>query len=236
MSNQNQFAYDVFISYSSKDRPWVRQELLPRLEAHGLRACIDYRDFAVGAPILTEIERALLTSRKTLLVMSPAYMQSGWTEFENLLLQTLDPSSQNQRLIPLRKEECEIPLRIRYLIYVDFAAPDDLAFEWERLLKALGAPEGSAGGTSDPPRMDTSTSQAQAAASQMNPNELYKKLQERCNLGDLKDICFAMGIDDDNYPNVKDEFARELLKDVQRWKRFDEFIDTIRKEKPWVLR
>jgi len=25
-------------------------------------------------------------------VLTPAYFQSGWTEFENLILQTLDPS------------------------------------------------------------------------------------------------------------------------------------------------
>lgn len=238
MSNQNQFAYDVFISYSSKDRPWVRQELLPRLEAHGLRACIDYRDFAVGAPILTEIERALLTSRKTLLVMSPAYMQSGWTEFENLLLQTLDPSSQNQRLIPLRKEECEIPLRIRYLIYVDFAAPDDLAFAWERLLKALGAPEGSAGGASDPPRMDTSTSQAQGSPNPpVDLNDLRKKLLERCSVSDLKDLCFVMpGIDAGDYVGGKSDFVRELLEDLDQKGRLEEFVAVVRKEKPWVLR
>ena len=157
MNDQRPCTYDVFISYSSQDRPWVRQELLPRLEAQGLRACIDYRDFAVGAPIITEIERALLNSRKTLLVLSPGYMQSTWAEFENLVLQTLDPSNQSQRLVPLRKEVCEIPLRIRYLVYVDFAAPDDLDLEWERLLNALGATEAVSGET--PPHTGSNASQ-----------------------------------------------------------------------------
>jgi TIR domain len=42
--------YDVFISYSPADQVWVRGELLPRLEAAGLRVLVDYRDFAIGAP------------------------------------------------------------------------------------------------------------------------------------------------------------------------------------------
>jgi len=46
MAEPAEYAYDVFISYSHKDEAWVTQTLLPRLEAAGLRVCIDYRDFA----------------------------------------------------------------------------------------------------------------------------------------------------------------------------------------------
>ncbi len=236
MRDQRPFTYDIFISYSSQDRPWVRQELLPRLEAQGLRACIDYRDFAVGAPIITEIERALLNSRKTLLVLSPAYMQSTWAEFENLVLQTLDPSNQSPRLVPLRKEVCEIPLRIRYLVYVDFAAPDDLDFEWERLLNALSATVVGSGVAPDPPRMDPASQLQQSSDSQIDLNDLRKKLLERCSVSDLKDLCFVLNIDDDNYPGAKDEFVRGLLKDLQRQGRLEEFMTIVRQEKPWVLR
>jgi hypothetical protein len=46
------FAYDVFISYRRQepDRSWVRRTLQPQIEAQGLRACIDHRDFRLGAP------------------------------------------------------------------------------------------------------------------------------------------------------------------------------------------
>ena len=64
MSEETRYAYDVFISYSSKDRAWVRGELLTRLEAAGLKVCIDFRDFEPGAPSVTEMERAVLTSSK----------------------------------------------------------------------------------------------------------------------------------------------------------------------------
>ena len=41
------FRYDVFISYSHKDT-WVRDWLLPALEASNLKVCIDFRDFDLG--------------------------------------------------------------------------------------------------------------------------------------------------------------------------------------------
>lgn len=135
-----EFAYDVFLSYSQADARWVRGELLKRLERAGLKVCIDYRDFVAGAPKLTEPERAIINSRKTVLVLTPAYLADGWDEFETLLLQTLDPASRQRRLIPLRKEPCDLPLRLAMITPVDFADPDSAPFVWKQLLTALGAP------------------------------------------------------------------------------------------------
>jgi len=136
----DQFEYDVFISYSSQDKDWVRGDLLRALEQRGLRVIVDFRDFRPGAPSIKEIERAILTSRKTLLILTPDYLASQWTEFENLLLQTLEPSNQNLRLIPLLKARYDLPIRLRMLTYVNFVDPDDWNIAWTILLTALGAP------------------------------------------------------------------------------------------------
>lgn len=139
LARDDAFDYDVFVSYSSKDRSWVHDELLPRLEAAGLSVCMDFRDFEPGAPSVTEMERAVQTSRKTLLVLTPDYLASAWTEFEALMLQTLDPASRERRLIPLLRAKCDLPLRIRYLTYVDFVEPEDGEIAWTRLLTAVKA-------------------------------------------------------------------------------------------------
>lgn len=127
------FAYDVFISYSSKDAAWVRAELLPQLESHGLRVCIDFRDFVIGAPSVEEMQRAVLTSRHTLLVLSPNYIASAWTNFERLMTQTLDPDNRARRIIPLLHAPCDVPISIGYLNRIDFSAGQD----WNRLVGAL---------------------------------------------------------------------------------------------------
>lgn len=135
--SETQFAYDVSISYSHADETWVQGTLLKFLEDNGLKVCIDFRDFQVGEPNIKAMERAVLTSRKTILVLTPAYLASNWTEFENLMLQTLDPINQQRRLTPLLKEKCDLPPRLGMLTYVDFVAPRDWNFAWNRLLSAI---------------------------------------------------------------------------------------------------
>ncbi|TEU19311.1 MAG: hypothetical protein E3J21_04170 [Anaerolineales bacterium] len=52
MTEQTEYQYDVFISYSHTDKEWVHGWLLPRLETADLQVCIDFRDFDVGVPSL----------------------------------------------------------------------------------------------------------------------------------------------------------------------------------------
>ena len=140
MPDADSFDFDVFISYSSQDQAWVRGELLPRIEQVGLRAFIDYRDFTRGAPSIKEMERGVVTCRKTLLVLTPNYIASGWGEIENIMVQTLDPANRELRLIPLLKAECEKSLRIGALTHIDFTDGADLDLAWRQLLTALGRP------------------------------------------------------------------------------------------------
>jgi tetratricopeptide (TPR) repeat protein len=137
---QTEYEFDVFISYSSHDKAWVRGELLKRIEQAGLRAFIDFRDFMRGAPSIKECERGVVKCRKTLVVITPAYIKSGWAEIENIMAQTLDPANRDLRLIPLLKAPCEKPLRIGALTDIDFTRGADLDLAWRQLLTALGAP------------------------------------------------------------------------------------------------
>jgi hypothetical protein len=134
---ETEFKYDVFVSYSSANKEWVRKTFIPILEKAGLKVCDYYRDFDVGAPIVMEMERAILESRKTIPVLSTAYLKSGWTEFESLMFQTLDAANRNRRVLPVIFETCELPLRIKYMNCINFVNPDDVDIEWGRLSRAL---------------------------------------------------------------------------------------------------
>lgn len=131
--------YDVFISYSSKDKEWVRGELLQRIEKAGLRAFIDFRDFTRGAPSLKEMERGVIQCRKTLLILTPDYINSEWCDIESIMAQTLSPANRDLRMIPLLKTPCDKPLRIAALTHVDFTGRADFDLAWRQLLTALGA-------------------------------------------------------------------------------------------------
>jgi hypothetical protein len=137
MAGQTEYQYDVFVSYSHNDRTWVCDELLPRLEEDGLRVCVDARDFEIGVPSLVNMERAVDNSRHTLAVLTPAWVESQWTEFESLLVGTADPAGRAGRLLPLMLQPCQPPRRIAMLTYADFTQPASRADQFKRLLKQL---------------------------------------------------------------------------------------------------
>lgn len=138
MTEQAHDQHDVFISFSRTDQKWVRDELLPRLEEAGLKIIVGYRDFELGVPKLINIERAVDNSRHTLVVMTPAWINSEWDEFASLLASTKDPAGRTRKLLPLMLSPCEPPGRIALLMYADFTDPATRNEEMAHLLHNLG--------------------------------------------------------------------------------------------------
>ena len=136
-ARRSPFRYDAFISYSHRNKEWVREWLVPHMQNAGLTVCIDHESFEPGAPSITEMERAVLQSRKTVLVLTPEYLQSGWTEFENILVQTPDPAAHQRRLIPVLLLRCELPLRIAMLVHIDFTHAEEHAEKAEHLVATI---------------------------------------------------------------------------------------------------
>ncbi len=137
MTPETSYRYDIFISYSHQDAVWVWEKLLPRLERAGLKVCIDTRDFEIGTPSLVNMERAVDRSRHTLLVLTPAWVESEWTDFESLLGGSGDPAGRRRKLFPIMLKECRPPSRIALLTWADFRQPDEHVDQLERLLKQL---------------------------------------------------------------------------------------------------
>ncbi|MFQ5614686.1 MAG: TIR domain-containing protein, partial [Anaerolineae bacterium] len=132
------FEYDLFISCQAGDAAWVEDWLLPRLPAGELRLCLNEGCFEPGAPRADEYERLVEASRKTLLVLSPAYLEEAWATYTGDLVKTLDPDARQRRLLPLLRRPCEVPLRLQALVCLDFSQPATEARELERLRAALG--------------------------------------------------------------------------------------------------
>jgi hypothetical protein len=141
MTEQIEYLYDVFISYSHEDPEWVEETLLPRLERAGLRICIEERDFLLGASKVGNIEQAVKNCRHTLLILTPAWLSNKWTSFQALLARTQDPDGLERRTIPLILQPCgKLPGFIDLLTSVDFTRPDHRELAWKQLLTGLGKP------------------------------------------------------------------------------------------------
>src|SRR5690242_3922863 len=95
-----EYMYDVFLSYSPEDEPWVNDMLLPRLIGAKLKVGKP-DDFALGRPRVINVEQAIAKSRKILLVLTPRWLSNGWNQLEELLVQSDDPAGLRARLVPL---------------------------------------------------------------------------------------------------------------------------------------
>src|SRR5215510_10864771 len=103
-----EFAYDVFLSHSSKDQSAVRA-LAQRLEADGVRVWFDETSIAIGEHIGVALEQGLQTSRRIVLIMSPHTFASDWVTAERWSILFRDPLNNNQRFVPVLLADCEIP-------------------------------------------------------------------------------------------------------------------------------
>ncbi len=139
---KDEYDFDVFISYRQQepDKSWVRKTLLPRLEAQGVRACIDYRDFRLGVPLVLEMARGVETSRYTLAILSPAYLTSNFTELENVLAEHLGLELTQRRLLAVLREPCKPRLGMRARMWLDMTDDDEFDLHVDRLVYELRQP------------------------------------------------------------------------------------------------
>jgi hypothetical protein len=132
-----QFRYDVFISYSHADEPWVRGEFLPELQKASLKVAIDILDFPIGKPSVQNMVAAIQEARHIVAVLTPDWVTSDWAGFEGYLVTTADPNGKHGRLLPLMLKPCKPPPHIAFLTYADFTVYGNRHEQMQRLLRAM---------------------------------------------------------------------------------------------------
>jgi small GTP-binding protein len=121
------FAYDVFLSHNSEDKPRVR-ELAEELRDAGLRVWLDDWVIKPGDDIYLSVERGLEAARVQVLCLSPAALGSKWVELERSTVLFRDPGNAGRRFVPLLLEECKLPDALRRYKYVDYRLKTKAAF------------------------------------------------------------------------------------------------------------
>ena len=139
MSNLDNFVYNLFISFAQADRAWVNGLLLPALGPDATRI-LTPEQFRPGASIVNEFERAVQTSRHTLLVLSPAYLADEWTNLSEQFVSFLSTAEGQTRVIPLLKEPCDLPLRLNFRVQLDCTTEENTERSLARLRELLNAP------------------------------------------------------------------------------------------------
>ncbi|KAK3749962.1 hypothetical protein QZH41_013864 [Actinostola sp. cb2023] len=135
--------FDVFVSYSSLDRDFVKTVLYAELSTtHSV--CIDFKDFEAGLYIGDNIFNSIFRSRKTLLVVTRNFLKGVWTFFEMQIAQGRLAQGHDV-LIPVIVDDIpfdELPKPLQHYrqtkTYLEYFNEDVKPHFWDRLRSALG--------------------------------------------------------------------------------------------------
>ncbi|EEB09958.1 conserved hypothetical protein [Pediculus humanus corporis] len=142
--NIRNYEYNVFVSYSDKDRTWVINNLIPRLESNrDVKVCLHERDFQ-AKNIIASID----SSCNIVLVLSKSFLKSQWCQYEMLLAQHRLLETGRDQLILVLLENIPVvkrPKTLRYLMmtktYLEWPVKPkntkEIDIFWNRLLKSL---------------------------------------------------------------------------------------------------
>lgn len=139
------FEYDVFVSYSDKDIHFVRQISTELEVKRNLKVLIHDRDFIAGNFVNDNIMKAITTSRKTLIIMSRHFLASNWCRYEMNMARMEGIKTGRDVICIVKKEEVPtsgLPLEIldmmRQQTYIDVPAGIDRQQQFlDRLHTAL---------------------------------------------------------------------------------------------------
>jgi hypothetical protein len=109
----DEFAYDVFLSHSAKDKA-VARDIAERLRKDGVKVWFDEWTLKPGDNIPHKIEEGLEHSRALVLCMSANAFGSDWVHLESGTFQMQgyhalrDPLNKERRFLPLRLDDAPI--------------------------------------------------------------------------------------------------------------------------------
>ena len=231
LTKEAEFIYDVYISSSSRDRDWVRDYLLPRLKAAGLRIWIDSAEIELGQIWESVIERALAQSRNMLVVLSPASVASSWIETEYTAFLNFKTKDGERLLIPLLLRPIEIPSFLRHFNWVDFTQEKNWESGMQALLKALRAPQLQDSSDYRQPVLSRSTPRSKRYDTAVIRKLLNEAFEDEELTAFIYD--YLRPLYDQLHPNTTKSWKiQKIIAYADKKMLFDQLLDNLAREKP----
>lgn len=145
IGDEEGFRYDAYLSYADRppDSTWVWETLIPRLERAGLRVVVSGASQDPGVPLVVSAERGIRQSKRTLIVLSQAYLEDNMADFENVVAQSMGIEEGSYRLLPVKLgpfDRARLPVRLAMLATLDLTHPGRAERELDRLAEVLRGP------------------------------------------------------------------------------------------------
>ncbi len=126
---------DFFISYTRVDEVWA-EWIASVLVAAGYDTRLQSWDFRPGVNFVGEMHRTVDEAERTLVVLSPDYLNSRFGEAEWMAAFHRDPTGELGKILPVRVRKVEPAGLLRSIGYIDLVGLDQTAAQ-ERLLAGL---------------------------------------------------------------------------------------------------
>ena len=123
---------DFFISYNSADRSWA-EWIAWQLEEEGYVTVLQAWDFRPGSNFVLSMQKAATKAKRTIIVLSPGYLVSQFTQPEWAAAFAQDPLGEKGLLIPIRVRECAPEGMLGTIVYIDLVGLDEVSAR-DRLL------------------------------------------------------------------------------------------------------
>jgi hypothetical protein len=109
---------DFFISYTATDKQWA-EWIAWQLEHAGYRTVIQAWDFRPGSNFVVEMDRAASSAKRTLIVLSPRFVESRFTRPEWTAAFAKDPTGERRRILPVLVEPTETGGLLDQIVHIN---------------------------------------------------------------------------------------------------------------------
>lgn len=127
---------DFFITYTKVDEEWA-EWIAFWLETAGYRVVFQKWDFRPGENFALRMHQAAKTCKKTIMVLTAAYLEAQFTQPEWAARFAQDPTGVGRKLIPVRVESCSPDGLLKALTYLDLVGLEDELETAKRLLEGV---------------------------------------------------------------------------------------------------
>jgi hypothetical protein len=217
----------VFVSHSSKDKPFVRR-LVDELKQRNVHVWFDERELQVGDSIVHGISTGLNDADYLLVILSKNSVASHWVQSELNAAMMEQTSQRGIVVLPAVIDDCQIPILLRDRIYADFRADFDTGLN--ALLRVFAQEEETAQSSEPAHKAAFAASDCRTTLAALKLAELRQRMTKRMNRGEIGTIWFDVlesGMDDDMQGRTLAECVVELLLRTRNRNRLADLISSI---------